>query len=374
MAEFVIIGGGVYGAATAFWLAEQGREVVLLEHKKLGNGASAGPGRRGTRANGRDVRELPLVRLAHEMWPDLHERLGADPFFERLGHLLLIERQDDLEPCRARALMQNRMGTATHILSAGEVREREPDVCEGVLAALYCPLDGVSDHTAVTDAFAAAARQRGAEIREGTRVSRIEISAGRAGAVVTDQGERIDVGQALLVLANAGVQGLLSGILELPIWNRAFQVMLLEPMDRMPLNHLIGHVSRTLALKEEAGNRIMISGGYPGIWDAETETGAAIKASMDANLADAVAVYPCLEGIGVELADADHLESLSVDDIPVIDLVPGAENAIYATAWCGHGWAIAPSATQMLAQWAMSGQRPPLLAPFSHERFGNGAG
>ncbi|MEM7425620.1 MAG: FAD-binding oxidoreductase [Pseudomonadota bacterium] len=370
MSEFVIIGGGVYGAATAFWLSEQGREVTLLERRKIGNGASAGPGRRGTRANGRDVRELPLVRLAHEMWPDLHQRLDAEPFFERLGHLLLIEREEDMASCKARALMQNSMGTETHVLGAGEVREREPDVCEDVIAALYCPLDGVSDHTAVTDAFAVAAQRRGADIRLDTGVSRIEVTGGEALAVITEAQDRIKIGQTLLVLANAGVQELLSDHVTLPVWSRAFQVMLTNPLDPMPLNHLIGHVSRTLALKAEAGNRIMISGGYPGRWNAAAETGTAVQTSVDANFADAVAVYPCLEGIGIELADADHLESLSVDDIPVIDTVPGAENTIYAAAWCGHGWAIAPSVTQMLAEWAVSGERPPLLAPFTHKRFG----
>ena len=85
MAEYVIVGGGVYGAAVAFWLAENGAEVRLLEARQIGNGASAGPGRRGTRANGRDVRELALARLSHDMWPTLHERLGVEPFFERLG-------------------------------------------------------------------------------------------------------------------------------------------------------------------------------------------------------------------------------------------------------------------------------------------------
>lgn len=370
MAEFVIIGGGVYGAATAFWLAEQGREVVLLEAQDIGDGASAGPGRRGTRANGRDARELPLVRLAHEMWPDLHERLGVDQFFECLGHLLLIEREEDLEPCRARALMQNALGTETHVLRAAEVREREPDVREGILGALYCPLDGVSDHTAVTNAFAAAAQRKGVEIVRNTRVLGIQIDGRRATSILTDNGERIEVGQSLLLLANAGVDELLGDRLRLPIWSRSFQVMLTEPLDRMPLNHLIGHVSRTLAMKEEAGNRIMISGGYPGTWDPESETGEAIQASIDANLADAVAVYPYLEGAKIELADANHLEALSTDDIPVIDTIPGAANAIYATAWCGHGWAIAPSVTQMLAEWAVSGERPPLLAPFAHSRFG----
>ena len=119
MAEFAIVGGGIYGAAVAFWLAEKGAEVRLLEARQIGNGASAGPGRRGTRANGRDIRELPLARMAHDIWPSLHERLGVAPFFERLGHLLLIEREIDLAPCEARALVQNQLGTETRLLKCG---------------------------------------------------------------------------------------------------------------------------------------------------------------------------------------------------------------------------------------------------------------
>lgn len=113
----------------------------------------------------------------------------------------------------------------------------------------------------------------------------------------------------------------------------------------------------------------MISGGLPGAWDRASERGTALEASIEANFSDAVAVCPALAGVKVELADADHLESSAIDNIPVIDVVPGVENALYAAGWCGHGWAIAPSVTQMLAEWGRTGLMPPLLAPFTHERF-----
>ncbi len=369
MAEFVIIGGGVYGVAVAYWLSQKGAEVRLLEAKKIGNGASAGPGRRGTRANGRDLRELPLVRIAHEMWPTLHERLGVPPFFERTGHLLLIEREQDLAVGQARALLQNQYGTETHVLNAGQVREMEPGLSENILGALHCPLDGASDHTAVTDAFAKAARNAGSLVSEDTIADRLVVNGGRVEAVLTSDGERIDVGRRLFILANAGVDALVRSRIQLPVWSRTFQVLLMTPAPSMRLNHLIGHASRTLALKSEAGDRIMISGGLPGIWDAQTERGTALDASIKANFADAVSVYPSLAGVNIELADADHLESSAIDNIPVIDLVPGINNALYATGWCGHGWAIAPAITQLLAEWGESGTMAPLLAPFSHERF-----
>lgn len=369
MAEFVIIGGGVYGAAVAYWLASQGGQVRLLEARKIGNGASAGPGRRGTRANGRDLRELPLIRIAHEMWPSLHELLDVPPFFERTGQLLLIEREQDVAACKARQLVQNQFGTETHFLNAGQVREIEPGLSPNIIGALHCPFDGASDHSAVTAAFAAAAQKAGAEVSEDTRVERLEINGGRVAAVITSTGERIEVGRRLFILANAGVDSLVRERIDLPVWSRTFQVMFTAPSPSFKLKHLIGHASRTLALKREAGDSIMISGGQPGVWDAQVERGTAIEASIAANLKDAVAVYPALEGAEIDLADADHLEASAIDNIPVIDLVPGADNALYATGWCGHGWAIAPSVTQMLTEWGTSGSIPKLLAPFSYQRF-----
>ncbi len=369
MAEYVIIGGGVYGAGVAYWLSDQGADVHVLEARKIGNGASAGPGRRGTRANGRDVRELPLVRLAHEMWPSLHERLASKPFFERTGHLLLIERQADLEPCKARALMQNQHGTETHLLSAGDVREREPGVSDAVIGALYCPRDGATDHSAATAAFAAAAARAGATVHEGAKAATLRFDGDRIVGVETSRGEYIAVSRGLFILANAGVQTLLGGRLELPMWSRTFQILMTGPLADQPVKHLIGHASRTLALKAEAGNRVMISGGLPGRWDPDTETGVAIEPSISANFADARAVFPALEGATIDCADADHLETVTIDNIPIIDRVPGAANAIYATGWCGHGWAIAPVVSELLATWGMSGKRPELLAPFAHARF-----
>ena len=62
--EVVIIGGGIYGASLAYQLALAGKTVTLLEAGEIACGASGGPGERGVRANGRDLRELPICALS----------------------------------------------------------------------------------------------------------------------------------------------------------------------------------------------------------------------------------------------------------------------------------------------------------------------
>lgn len=73
-----VVGGGIYGAGTAWELAAQGAEVGLFEAETIAIGASGGLGKRGIRANGRDSQELPLMELAYDLWPDLSDEIG-DP-------------------------------------------------------------------------------------------------------------------------------------------------------------------------------------------------------------------------------------------------------------------------------------------------------
>ena len=77
-AEVVIIGGGIIGCATAYYLAKEGVSVIVLEKSDhIGNGGSSRTGG-GVRQSGRDPRELPLAMYAVEhMWPTLSEELGV---------------------------------------------------------------------------------------------------------------------------------------------------------------------------------------------------------------------------------------------------------------------------------------------------------
>lgn len=365
----LIIGGGVYGAAVAWHLARRGEAVELLEAQTVASGASGGPGRRGVRANCRDHRELPLMVRAREIWPALHEQLGTEPLFERTGHLQLIERMVDMPRAETRAALQSRFGIPTAYLGEAEMRDLEPDVAPFVRAALHCPDDGVAFHARTTRAYAAAAVAAGATIREGVRVDRLITRDDTVEAVATTEGEEIPVGRRLIILANSGVRSLVAPWLDLPTWNMAYQVLVSAPLAANPVRHLVGHASRRLSLKREPDGRLMISGGRPGNWNAETGRGTPIAEEIAANVADAVAVYPSLAGIEIETADTDHLEADTIDGVPVIDQLPSNGHVIYAAGWSGHGWATAPAVSEMLADWVLEGARPDLLAPFSFDRF-----
>ena len=208
MAEYVIVGGGICGCTVAWKLAKRGADVLLLEAAQIASGASGGLGERGVRANGRDLRELPLMRLAYDSWPTLHNEIGGFTGYRRLGHLHLVERENDLAAAAAQAWMQNQHGIESHLLGARELRELEPNLSENVIAAIYCPKDGVADHTATTRSMANAAREQGATIQENARVSGMTRRGERVvslSAAVDGETIEIAVGEQVILLSNAHV-------------------------------------------------------------------------------------------------------------------------------------------------------------------------
>lgn len=370
MAEFVIVGGGIYGCAVAWQLARAGAEVCLLEAKTIAAEASGGLGKRGVRANGRDLRELPLMRLAYERWPRLADDIAAPTGYEQCGHLDLIERPRDYAAATARVWTQTQQGIPTRLIEREELLVMEPHLGEAVQAAIYCPLDGVSDHTATTRGLARAAQQLGADIREHSPVRQIEHRAGRVVAVQTDR-ERIVVGRHLVLLANAAVPDLLARHFQLilPVWTALPQALFTAPIDPVPVRHLIGHTHRTLAMKATPDDRVMISGGWRGRWNKKAGRGETNPDQVTGNHAEAVAVYPRMAEIPLTKALADRLETMCIDGIPIIDMVTGVDNLTYAVGWSGHGWAIAPAVAEYLATGLLESRLHAGLRPFQRQRF-----
>ncbi len=374
MADYVIVGGGIYGCAVAWELARRGNDVRLLEARRIASGASGGLGERGVRANGRDLRELPLMRLAYDIWPSLQEEIGGFTGYRRLGHLHLIEREEDLAAAPAQVWLQNQQGIESRLLDAAALRELEPGLSENVIAAIFCPRDGVADHSATTRALAQAAQQQGATIQEDAPVTGLRRRDDRVVAVeatIDGEGAIIPIREGLILLSNAHIAGFIERELgaQLPIWRMLPQVMALRPDIPPPMTHLIGHAHRTLAIKPLPDGRVMISGGWRGRWDERSGRGQPIAEQVEGNRREAVAVYPALADLAVDEVFADRAEMISADGIPIIDYLPGGANMLVGVGWSGHGWAIAPAVARLMAEWALSGERPGLLAPFTYGRF-----
>ncbi len=187
-ADVVIVGAGIVGCATAYYLARRGVCAVVVDR-----GTVAGEQSRKNwgfvRQQGRDPLELPLVMEANRIWQTLERELGADLEWVQGGNLALAA--DDARMARFEGWlsMARQFGVETRLLRARDL----PDVVPGIggtwVGGMHTPSDGHADPEKATDALARAATTRRAVIQLGCAVHAVSTSSGAVSAVVTEQGE-----------------------------------------------------------------------------------------------------------------------------------------------------------------------------------------
>jgi sarcosine oxidase subunit beta len=117
MADVVVIGSGISGAAAAYELAKDGVDVVLLD--RFGPAAMAsGWTLAGVRQSGRHAAELPLAKAAVEIWSSLAEELDGPTGYRRDGNLRLARTPDEVPVIRDLVAEQSQAGLDLELLSA----------------------------------------------------------------------------------------------------------------------------------------------------------------------------------------------------------------------------------------------------------------
>src|SRR5512146_2015586 len=165
--DAVVVGCGIAGASTAFFLQSKGLKVLALERDK--------PAAGGTGLSAAIVRQhystALMARLAHAavgIFRDAKELLGGDAGYRRVGYLFLVP-PDSLEVAARNVAMQRSLGIDTAMLDPSELAARMPWLnLEGVAGAAFESEGGYADPQVATEAFVAAFRGRGGELRAKT--------------------------------------------------------------------------------------------------------------------------------------------------------------------------------------------------------------
>ncbi|MGB2893168.1 MAG: FAD-dependent oxidoreductase, partial [Albidovulum sp.] len=119
-ADVVVIGGGVIGVMTAWFLARRGVKVVLCEKGRIaGEQSSRNWG--WVRQQGRDPAELPIMIEAMAIWKGLSAEAGADLGFRQTGVLYLANKPADLARYEGWMVHARAHGLDTRMVTASEV-------------------------------------------------------------------------------------------------------------------------------------------------------------------------------------------------------------------------------------------------------------
>jgi glycine/D-amino acid oxidase-like deaminating enzyme len=187
-ASVVVVGGGIIGTSTAFFLAEQGIPTLLCE-KGVIAGEQSSRNWGWCRTMGREPRELPLAIESLKLWREINRRIGAETGFRQTGTLYICP--DDATFAKYETWLPHarRHGLDSRLLKASEVNGLLEGTTERWRGGLYTPSDGVAEPSMAAPAIAMAARRLGASIMTHCAVRGIERSGGRVSGVVTEMGK-----------------------------------------------------------------------------------------------------------------------------------------------------------------------------------------
>jgi len=211
-ADVVVIGGGIAGIATAYFLAERGVKVVVCEKGRVaGEQSSRNWG--WVRQQGRDKAELPIMMESNRIWSGLAKKTGEkDLSFTQSGCLYLADTEDSLAKFEVWSDIAKEHQLRTQMLSGDEVRDRYPNIAGEWVGGMVTDSDGRGEPFVAVPALARAAQRAGVCIAENCAVRTLDIEAGRVAGVTTERA-RIRASQVLLAggawsthfAANAGV-------------------------------------------------------------------------------------------------------------------------------------------------------------------------
>lgn len=413
-AEIAIIGGGIAGCASAWYLAGLGRDVALLDKGPVAYEQSS----RNWGWVHQQVRYphlIPLAMRSIELWKGLSEALDSELEWRQGGNLTVAYNATDLAEFESIAADAVAIGLEAVMLDREGVLTLLPEMAGPFVGGLHVPGDGQANPHLVTAAFARAARAQGARIVEDCAVTEIAVAGDRVFGVVTERGTI--AAETVLVAAGAWSSRLLRPIgVRFPQRSVRASVVRTVPLPRITELTAWGD---HFTFRQDVEGRFILAGGSASIYDLDLDllrdlrhfapmawknrkwvrvragrqllrdiasvvpgTGERREFWQRRRTIDPVPnpqaathtirqlrrTFPSLEGIGIESSWAGYIDS-TPDQAPVIGPAGKYRGLHILTGLSGHGFALGPAAAEMAAA-LIAGDLPRVdPSPFRIERF-----
>lgn len=364
--DVVILGGGVIGLTTAYYLARAGVRVQLLDQGDFGQEASwagAGilpPGNPRCARTPFDQLRARSVSLFPQLSEELKSRTGIDNGYLRSGGLEFVgsDAGHAAEEWRGEGIeVQN--------LTDQEVHEREPLLAADLGMAVFLP--GMAQvrnpwHLraliqACQDLGVALHPRQGARdfVRDGARVRAVRTAAGEIAA------------DTFVIAAGAWSDQLLAGLgCRLGIHPVRGQIVLLHP-EKPLLRHILLWGARYLVPRGDG--RVLIGSTEEHAGFDKHNTAAGVQGLLEL----ATALVPALGQAPVEKSWAG-LRPGSKDGLPTIGRVPGCDNLFVAAGHFRAGIQLSPGTALLLKELILKETPSTPSAAFRLERFADARG
>jgi D-amino-acid dehydrogenase len=410
--EIMVIGGGIIGVSTAYYLAKYGRSVTVVDKDEIGAGSSYGNA--GLIANGFSIplaapgvpmqglkwlfdatgpfyikprlslnliswlwkflgacnenqmrQSIPVLlslgQGSFDLFAELFAEETVDFGFEHKGRLLLFTSEGHYERWMADVALIREFGVDVSLLDAEGVRRIEPNVLPAVTHGIYCAAYAHVDPGRFVHEMARLAKTHGAELKTGVMVTGFETSGHKISSVITTGG--VFTPSQVVLAAGAWSPLVARGLkLRLPIEPaKGYSLTYKRPptSPQLPLSLSERKIAVTpMGEILRFTSTLELAGFDPSINQQRSET---IRRSVREYL-------PGMEALEQEVEWSGYRPA-TPDDLPIIGRSEKYENLILAS---GHGTLGLTHGliTGKLVSQIISGEPPIIdLRPFRADRF-----
>lgn len=351
-ANVVVIGAGVIGCSTAYHLVKSGiRDVAVVEMGQVGSGASSKSAAMLSLQFCRDELSVRMAKYSYERYMAFEEELGLPVDFHKIGWLY-VATEESAAQLRQHANLLQKMDVTTELLRPEDVKDRVPELnTSDIVLGSWGPDDGTIDPHMIMSGYMKRARELGATLYEGVRVTNIVVKRGRVTGVVTDQGM---IATNTVVNAAGPWSAQVSKWIgfSLPLRNATRSIVVTTPLPAIPRNRpFVEDLSVEWYFRPELDGVLMGMGATP-VHDPVAELD---EGQVAAIIENAVHRVPALAQASL-LTAWTGVRPLSPDGRALAGSIPEIEGFLFNCGWGGVGIIMAPIAGQLIAETILHGE------------------
>ncbi|MGC8690068.1 MAG: NAD(P)/FAD-dependent oxidoreductase [Caldisericum sp.] len=345
--DVLIVGGGITGLSTAYYLVRNGvKNIAIVEKSYVGSGSTGRCGT-GIRQQFTTREHIVLMREAVKIWQYWEESLPLPIHFRQGGYLWLLRSEEALNEYKSHVKLQNLFGVPSKIISKEEIKEIVPDLSlEGIVGASWCPTDGSAYPQDVLDSLRLFLKGNSVEVFDYEEVKDFELQGGKIKTVITSK-DKYGVSAVLFATGNE-TKRLASKLgFEIPIENYKHQIVVSEPL-KIFLSPMV--VDSSLYFTQTYRGRII--GG--------TDTNEPPQNNLEATYEflekfsnELLRLMPRLASVRLMRQWAGYYV-VSPDKHPIIGPTP-IPNLYIGTGYSGHGFMLGPIVGKLLAHYITHG-------------------
>jgi sarcosine oxidase subunit beta len=369
--DFIIIGGGGHGLATAYYLAkEYGKARIGVLEKGWIGGGNVGRNTTIVRANYLLDGNQPFYELSLKMWENLEQELNYNAMVSQRGILNLCHTDAQRDAFRRRGNAMEIAGSGAELLDREGVRAMYPflnfdDARFPIKGGLLHRRGGTVRHDAVAWGYARAADQRGVDIIQNCEVTGFRIENGKVLGVETSRGY---IGAKKVGVAVAGSSGrvMAQAGMRLPIESHVLQAFVTEGLKPV-LDGVVTFGAGHFYVSQSDKGGLVFGGDIDG-YNSYAQRG---NLPVVEDVAEGgMALMPMI-GRARLLRMWGGIMDMSMDGSPFIDQT-GIDGLYFNGGWCYGGFKATPASGLCFAHLMATDQPHDVATAYRLDRFQSG--